>query len=332
MSGDIRASNAASDADRELWETVPECGACGSPTWNTVQKVCGKRFGECATCGAVRLVDRVAENRLGLLYGDYYPAPDPSPAEMDVQLQNPTFSYRSARLNRVVPPERRRIFEVGCGDGNFLAYLRRAGWAVEGSEFDPRTVEMVRRRHGISLYTGDLVDAPAGPWPVIGAYHVLEHVYHPSAWLREVRRRLEPEGILHLQVPNYGSLSRRVSGVAWAGVVFPQHAYYYTPATLANLLRREGFEPVQSTTWDPWHGPGVLATSAKNVVRRAVTGRIPWTDALSEPADGARPPMQAGRPRLAGRIVDALSRPLSRAEAALGLGAVVDVLARVTPR
>jgi hypothetical protein len=132
-----------------------------------------------------------------------------------------------------------------------------------------------------------------------------------------------------LQVPNYGSLTRRLTGAAWASLVFPQHTYFYTPATLASFLRRGGFEPLLTTTWDPWHGPGAVTSSAENAVRRAATGRVPWTDVLPEPTDETGPPSYRGRPRMARRIVNALARPAARIEAVLGLGAVVDMLARV---
>jgi SAM-dependent methyltransferase len=344
--------NAAPPKDAALWETVPECGVCRSTEWRSAGEVCGRRFAACSSCGMVRLYDRVAENRLHLLYAGYYSGADPSPAELDGQLANPTFAHRRGRLEASVDAGRRRMFEIGCGDGNFLAFLRRAGWAVGGSEFDARTAEMVRRRHGIRLFTGDVTgeDAPEGaPFPVISAYHVLEHVYHPVPWLRAVRRLLAAGGVLHLQVPNHASLTRRLTGAAWASLMFPQHVYFYTPRTLAELLRREGFAVESATTWDPWHGPGTVAGSALNAVDRLRTGRIPWTDVLpgGGAEDGAIAPdrgsplsavpvhpsaqnaMPARRARLARRVVDALAVPVARAEAAAGLGAVVDVVARV---
>ena len=58
-------------------------------------------------------------------------------------------------------------------------------------------------------------------FPVVAAYHVFEHIYHPADWLQQVGRFLEPNGLLHLQVPNAASLTRRLSGDAWAGLVFP---------------------------------------------------------------------------------------------------------------
>jgi SAM-dependent methyltransferase len=315
-----------------LWEEARTCGACGQGRWSPAGEVCGKRYACCLECGVVRLYDRVAADRLHLLYAGYYPGTDPTPQELRGQLANPTFAHRRRRLDAAVPESRRRILEIGCGDGNFLAYLRNHGWAVQGAEYDAETAALVRRRHGIDVSVGDVADArPAGaPFPAAAAYHVLEHVYRPADWLAAVREMLEPGGILHLQVPNHASLTRRVTGPAWASLMFPQHVYFYSPRTLSALLRRAGFAPLGLTTWDPWHGPGTVAASAVNQARRAATDRLPWTDALGGAGEGApAQALPARRPRLARRMLDALSVPLARAEALAGAGAVVDVVARV---
>lgn len=314
-----------------LWEEARACGACGSPAWRAAGAVCGKRLVACGGCGVVRLYDRVAEDRVGLLYAHYYPSRAPAAEELAAALANPTFVHRRERLEAVVPAEERRIFEVGCGDGNFLASLRRAGWAVAGSEYDAETVALVRARHGIPLFAGDVAERrPDGaPYPVVAAYHVLEHVYHPADWLRAVRGMTETGGWLHLQVPNYASVTRRLSGHAWASMMFPQHVYFYTPRTLGELLRRHGFAPLSVTTWDPWHGPGTVSASVANQARRALTGRLPWPDRVGE--ETARADAQsevAPRVRGARRILEWAANPLARMEAAVGRGAVVDVIAR----
>jgi SAM-dependent methyltransferase len=324
-------------AEAPLWEEARECGACGAARWDAAGEVCGKRYARCSACGVVRLYDRVAGDQLHRLYAGYYPGADPSPDELRRQLENPTFAHRRRRLESAVPVPRCRIFEVGCGDGNFLAYLRGHGWDVHGSEYDADTAALVRRRHGIELFVGDVADAvpPGAPFDVAAAYHVLEHVYRPAEWLGAVRRMLGPGGTLHLQVPNHGSLTRRLTGPAWASVMFPQHVYFYTPRTLAELLRRAGFAPLATTTWDPWHGPGTVTGSLVNQARRMAGRGLPWSDPLDGAGErtDAAPSIEAAHatrpPRLARRMLDAASAGLARAEALAGAGAVVDVIARV---
>jgi len=287
-----------------------------------------------------RLYDRVAEHKLDLLYGGgYYPTADPAAAELDQQLRNPTFPHRRARLEACLRGRERRILELGCGDGNFLAVLRRHGWEVYGQEFSAEAAALVDRRHHISVFTGDVAGVtPARPFPVVGAYHVLEHVYHPADWVRRVREIVEPGGLLHLQVPNGASLTRQLTGQTWAGFVFPEHVYFYTPDTLGSLLERSGFSVLNATTWDPWHGPGTVSRSIYNLATRAVTGRLPWTNTIDD-HEPPRPAPAAGQSTashswraVARALLENGSAGLARVEAIVGHGAVVDIIAQRAER
>jgi SAM-dependent methyltransferase len=286
----------------------------------------------CRKCGVLRLIDRIAEADLSRLYAYYYGRAEPRPADLEEQLRNPTFAHRRARLERVLGARPRRLFEVGCGDGNFLAALKRANWEVGGSEISADSAELVRRRHDLAVMVGDPVRdmPPDAPYGVVGAYHVFEHVYWPAAWLRAIRRLLTPDGLLHLQLPNRASLTARLTGRAWMAYTFPQHVYFYTPGTLGALLTREGFTPISTTTWDPWHGPGTTEGSLGNAARYLLTGRLPWTLPNGAGAASAAPPVPHA-PALASRgrpLLHAAGVLLSRVEAQLGCGAVIDVIAR----
>lgn len=316
------------------WEEAPECGACGSGRFRFAGSIGRRRYAVCLDCGVERLYDRVAENSLDLLYASYYAASDPSPAALEHDLANPTFEHRRRRLERCLAGRTRRILEIGCGDGNFLATLRRAGWDVHGQEVSADTAAIVERRHGIPVTTERLEAVRSDrPFPAVAAYHVLEHVYHPAAWLQHVRRLLEPDGLLHLQVPNGASLTRRFSGDVWPALVFPQHVYFYEPGSLQSLLERFGFTALTITTWDPWHGPGTFAASVSNVANRLLTGRRPWNDRIVErrrPSATVSATVPARHPFkavLRGGL-DRASAGLARVEAFTGRGSVVDILAR----
>ena len=308
------------------WEEASACNLCAATEWYPVAAICGRRYGQCAGCGVVRLIDRVAESALGLLYAHYYHPEPPSPAALDAQLRNPTFAYRRRRIDSVRGRGERRIFEIGCGDGNFLAFMQRAGWKVDGSEFGSEAVSLVRERHGIAITQGEVTkQRPAtAPFPVVAAYHVIEHVYRPADWLEQVRLLIEPKGLLCLQTPNWNALSRTVTGLAWASMTFPQHVYFYTPATLSALLRRFGFDVLSVTTWDPWHGPGAARNSLGSRAKQLATGRLPWSATLDS---GASVPILRAR-RASQSILQLAGHSLARVESLLGRGEVVDVIAR----
>ena len=225
---------------------------------------------------------------------------------------------------------------MGCGDGNFLAFLKRLGWAVSGCEFGEGAVRLAKARHGISTESGDITEIGLQPasLEVVGAYHVFEHVYNPLEWLRAVRRALKPDGLLHLQLPNARCLDRRLAQSCWSAWCFPQHVYFYSPRAIRELLEREGFKTLSLVTYDPWHSPGAVSASFRNCIRKGLRGEEPWANwqpaGDAPPADGIR--AEASRPR--GRVSRVIlsaehlaAVAFARAESWVRLGNVVDVIA-----
>ena len=276
-----------------IWEVAEACGLCGSTRNRELFSIHQKRYVSCAQCQVARLYDRVAADKLDLIYGDFYRSDGIvlSEKEMEVQLANPTFSFRRKRLEAFVPVQQRKIFEIGCGDGNFLAYLSSHGWQVQGSEFDQKTLELIKARHGIEVVVGDFtkLSIEPGSIEVIGSYHVFEHLYEPLEWIRAARRGLRPGGLLHLQLPNFRCLDRHLTQSCWNSLRFPEHVYFYCPASLEKFLENEGFRSVSTTTYDPWHSPGTTLASARNLIRRLLTGRSPWSDTLDKPSTNDDP-------------------------------------------
>jgi SAM-dependent methyltransferase len=318
------------------WEEATDCHVCGAAQWRTVGAICGRRYALCAGCGVVRLVDRVAESALGLLYGHYYKPEELTREELERQLKNPTFTHRMKRIESMRGSRQRRIFEIGCGDGNFLAFMQRAGWRVHGSEFSSETVSLVQRRHGIAITQSNATNdtPPASPYAVVAAYHVIEHVYQPSEWLRQVRTLIEPQGLLYLQTPNWDSLTHALTGLAWSSMVFPEHVYLYTPKTLSAFLGHFGFEVLSVTTWDPWHGPATAHGSLISRAKQFATGRLQWSAVLGSPGrtgtqTGKGATSQApGLRRVSHAVLKAAGHSLARLESLVGRGAVVDLIAR----
>jgi len=149
---------------------------------------------------------------------------------------------RQALLGR--PPG--RVLDVGCGDGDFLASLKRRGWEVFGTDFSSPACELARSK-GITAHQGELAGAnfPANYFDVVTLWHSLEHVPDPVAELAEVRRVLRNDGLLVIEVPDSGCLTFRLCGERWFPLGAPGHLQHFTATTLQRLLDRSGFTPLR---------------------------------------------------------------------------------------
>jgi 2-polyprenyl-3-methyl-5-hydroxy-6-metoxy-1,4-benzoquinol methylase len=153
-----------------------------------------------------------------------------------------SFARGLHQIERRRPPG--RLLDVGCSVGVFLELARDSGWEVEGVEASEWSA--ARAREGGFRIHNELfeqVDLREQSFDVLCFWDVLEHVPSPRAALGKAHRLLRPGGLLVVSTPDITSLSARALGRRW-WFVERDHIFYYSPATLAELLRRAGFEPM----------------------------------------------------------------------------------------
>ncbi len=146
----------------------------------------------------------------------------------------------SRRLSRQRPG---RLLDFGCGDGAFLAGMKRQGWEVAGLDTDEESVERAIEMRGLDVELGTLPmprwDSPQ--FDVITMRQSLEHVHQPLETLRAARNLLTPAGVLMVSVPNFEGLAAGWFGSDWFGLDLPRHLSHFSPRTLAAIIERAGF-------------------------------------------------------------------------------------------
>lgn len=198
----------------------------------------------CPVCCLVFVSPRLTADALQRLYdepayfddGVYGNRSRPSPAML---LQRTWTRGRLAGIVRRSPPPG-RLLEVGSGYGLFLAAARDAGYAVRGVELSAAGVRVARDELELDVFAGQLADAAVQPADVICFWDTLEHVPDPLAFLREVRSRLAPGGMIALSVPYISSVPARVLGARWWTLKPEQHIWHFTGPTLALVAARAG--------------------------------------------------------------------------------------------
>ncbi len=158
-----------------------------------------------------------------------------------------------------------RILDAGAGGGEVVYVFRRLGFDASGLEPDQQYARHAREALDVPVATGFVQDAAFSPgsFNVITMYHALEHVEDPNAILTRLHAWIAERGLLLIEVPNVEA--RCVS----PGHRFHfAHFYNFSRATLEDLGRKAGFEPVRTMT-SPDEG-NLIA------VFRAASGPQPW--------------------------------------------------------
>lgn len=118
----------------------------------------------------------------------------------------------------------KNILEVGCGTGNFLQYvLERLHLDATGLDTNPSSIQQAKER-GLNVRCQSLEtyisENPSSRFDVLCAYHCLEHVADPKAFLGLMQRVLIPDGLIVVSVP-YSPTSWEA--LEWACLNLPPH-------------------------------------------------------------------------------------------------------------
>ena len=159
--------------------------------------------------------------------------------------------YIHSRFFRLVVlpnPEREScVLDIGCGNGNFLAEMKRKGWQVWGVEPDAKASslanDLLDNRVKTSIFTTGLF--PPNSFDLITMWHVLEHIPDPTSAFFEVTRLLKPGGIFVSMVPNIASLEFLVFKENWLLLDLPRHLFHFTPKTIHGFSTKLGLQLVK---------------------------------------------------------------------------------------
>ncbi len=206
----------------------------------------------CATCGH-RFRTRVDPALVnGTIYGAAYHRARKTRGTAGFALKEATFRLHLRLLERTWGSLRdRRLLDVGCATGDFLELAREAGIDGHGIDVSAHAVDAARRR-GLDVRCGRLEDADGGPYDVIHASHVLEHVADPQRFARRAFALLRSGGLVLVEVPNefddlLSTLRRRLRRAR--GAFDSPHLHYFAPASLRRLWADSGFREVAHLTY-----------------------------------------------------------------------------------
>lgn len=195
----------------------------------------------------------------------------------------PSLLRKASYYENVFPPwtGEGRLLDIGCGNGYFLAFMRRMGWNVSGVEIDPGAVRIARQVHKIPVFQGTLEKAgfPDGSFDALTLSHVIEHTYNPLDLLKECYRILSPGGYLRLATPNIQGLGHRIFKKDWLALDPPRHLYLWGPETLKEAVKRAGFRLISCDTSGLAAAPTFM--SSRQI---RIKGRCNFDESVSLPA------------------------------------------------
>jgi SAM-dependent methyltransferase len=211
----------------------------------------------CDGCGAVYADGIPSQEALDGYYAvaskyEYLERGGEAPASL-----NASHSDMLEQLTALVPDVATRIVDVGCGNGDVLGLLRRAGYTnLLGVDPAEHSAAAARRLHGVEVVTGGVLSLPpgAGPAGLVLLSAVLEHVREVAEALRNVAGVLAGDGLLYVEVPDLERFS--CAGSMPFQQFSVEHVNYFTSASLAHAAAHAGLGLAQ--TWPALRHTGTV--------------------------------------------------------------------------
>lgn len=207
---------------------------------------------ECRSCG-LGLVNPAPSGDLSPFYPDSYLSQEGgsadgaqgllSRAEQAYRYDQYRFDFRLLeRAAGIEIAAAASYLDVGCGSGERVVYAAEHG-CPRSVGIDRYRFAKRKPRRNVELVTTEITDyRPAERFQVVSMFHVLEHVEDPVGVLRHLRDAVvSPAGVVVIQVPNYGSVERRLLGSRWFGLDVPRHLFQFDSRTVRDVLRKAGY-------------------------------------------------------------------------------------------
>jgi len=139
-----------------------------------------------------------------------------------------------------------KILDVGCSGGQFLNYFNKNNWKKFGVEVDPSAANYAKKKYGINVQIGNLVDLEfKQKFDLIVFRGVIEHFSNPISILKKSCSLLKHGGYLFITAtPTGDSFAFDIYREKWHLFTPPGHLHYFTVPLLSKLLKKYGMKEV----------------------------------------------------------------------------------------
>jgi SAM-dependent methyltransferase len=191
---------------------------------------------------------------------------------MDLGAQQTSSSFYAAAVKRSglspvhkavlgLVPAGTTVLEIGPSSGYMTRALTEQGCTVDAIELNPRDAEQAAP-FCRKIVVGSAEDPGCyaglnGPYRAALMADVLEHLRSPETALREVRKRLSPDGLAIVSLPNIAYWKMRWDLLRgnfeykdW-GLLDRTHLRFYTRKTAEELFASEGFRLIDTVVPPP---------------------------------------------------------------------------------
>jgi len=162
----------------------------------------------------------------------------------------------------------RSVLDVGCAQATLAMLLAEEGRDVTAVDIRPAFLDYAKTRYergNIRFLAGNVFDiAGLGPFDLVFANQIIEHLVHPAEFLRKLSEFVRPGGVLVVSTPNHDYFVSRLPSYRELGdpAAHEQrqfsagggdHFFAYTEEELREAAARASLEVAEAIYFEtPW--------------------------------------------------------------------------------
>jgi len=196
---------------------------------------------KCTNCNLAQTYPRPNLEEVTSLYSNVYQYDIHSIFSMEKTIRAKKLTHQV--FKNVYP---KNVFEIGCGQGEFLSYLHSLGVYVEGVEPDLVSGLKANKHIGRNAVIHSIFETMDKSRLKLFSYivisHVLEHFVDPIQYLRQIYLNTDENVRLLIVVPNFQKIPKGKFARYWGYLQVPIHISHFTISSLDKLLLNSGFK------------------------------------------------------------------------------------------
>lgn len=143
------------------------------------------------------------------------------------------------------------VLDVGCGTGLLVKFLNKNNFEATGCDNEKEALKAAYQINKVKVVQGSATKLPfkKNYFDLVASISLIEHLtpQDVETFIKQARLVLKPRGYIFIVTPNFATPIRLIQGKKWFGYLDPTHINFYTPGSLAKVLKKHGFNNIQTS-------------------------------------------------------------------------------------
>src|SRR6266481_378978 len=274
-------------ADMSANLEYPACPSCDSAQRHFPFRLHGPyTVARCIECGLHYLYPRLIESAMQEVYrqSSYYEGGACGYADTSYTGQEAALRATFKRLLRNLAKRGLTggdLLEVGCGYGYLLDEARPLFDRRVGTDFSAEAAK-IARAIGAEVFVGGIEQvSPDRKFDCIVAIQVIEHVYQPLSFVKQLASHTKAGGYIVVATPDIGGALRRTMGRRWPSFKVPEHVVYFDFESLRALMYQGGLSDVRKLPYPHAFPLGLIAAKFRLSIPPVLARLKMWVPATT---------------------------------------------------